>query len=78
MRGVSTTQDRLDALRTALKAHADAGGVVRVREADGREVQYDLAWAVEEEARLARLVEAEKGNRTGGGILQPIRYRRMR
>ena len=71
-----SNQDRLDAVRTALLAQASAGGAVKVREADGREVQYDLAWLRVEEARLAREVAAETTE--GAGMFQRIRYRRVR
>lgn len=76
---MATAQERLDLIRAALAAHDAAGGVVRVKEADGREVQYDLAWLVQEEARLARQVAGERADYgSGGGMFQRIRYRRMR
>lgn len=75
---MATTAERLELIRTAIAAQEAAGGAVRVKEADGREVQYDLAWLVQEEARLARQLRSETSDLAGTGMFRRIRFRRMR
>lgn len=74
-----TTAERLIAIQDAMIKAEASGGVTRIRELDGREVQVDLVWLRDQEKALrAQLAADAAGVSPGETVLRKTRFTRGR